>query len=359
LAGVFLALGWWPFVLFPRNQVSWVQGGGLAFSPPAVAYDPEPLPAPLVPPATNPGFTVELSLEAPIEPDNGVPYILTIHDGRTPSNLVIGQWRSELLVRVPARRNPKRFREENIADLNKDERHVVAISSDQAATTFYIDGRFSHRVPGFVLEPDSMRGQLILGNGAAGKNSWTGTLFGVAIFRRALDERDVASHHAMWTQGTLLELAREPGLVALYCFSGGSEQAAADRSPARHHLRIPNRYVMLQKRVLGTSLIGNQLSWSSIRDITLNLLGFVPFGFFAFLYLRAPSSDRSPKAMFLATLAGGMLSLLIEVGQIWLPSRDSSLVDLILNTTGAGSGALAAAFLSTAGVSRERTSRPA
>jgi hypothetical protein len=346
LAAVFLIVGWWPFAPFPRNHVSWLPDGhGLTFGSPGVAYDVEPLPAPAAPPSDEaPGFAVELSLESGTEPDNFFPHILTIHDGRTPSSLIIGQWQADLLVRIPAPRNPSLFREEGIAGLQKGRRHLVIISSDAMATTFYIDGRLSRRFPGFVLEPRSMRGQLILGNAATGKSSWTGTLFGMAIFQRAIEAKEVAAHQAIWAEGAARTLARQPELIALYDFGDGTGQQARDYSPSEHHLFIPSRYVVLQKTVLGAS--GNALprGWSAAEDLVLNLLGFVPFGFLAFLYRRAASPARWLQAILISTLAGVTLSLVIEVGQVWLPTRDSSAIDLALNTAGTVIGVLLAAW---------------
>lgn len=345
LTGFFLFVGWRPFVPFPRNHVDWRAGRGLAFSPRAVVYDPESLPVSAVPPSSTPGFSVELSLEAGIEPGNGVPHILTIHDGRTPPSFVVGQWKDELLVRVPTPRNRNEYREEWISGLKKGEPHVIVISSDATATTFYIDGRLSHRIQGFVLEPDAIRGQLILGNDGRGKRSWTGTLFGVAILNRALDAHEVADHHSIWTHGMPVQLTGEPGLVALYNFAGGSGQQIRDYSPSQHHLLIPARFVMLQKTVLEASWRRLSASASTIRDVVLNLFGFVPFGFFAFYAQRVKSPSGWLRAAILATLAGAAVSLVIEVGQIWLPTRDSSMLDLICNTAGTGMGVLVAVWL--------------
>ena len=244
LAGFLLIVGWWPFMPFPRNHVSWLSGRpGLAFGPPGVAYDPQPLPVPVAHPSDKraDGFTVELSFEPAIEPDNGVPHILTIHDRRTPSRLVVGQWQSELLLRVPAPGRPNRIREAGIARLRRGHPHVVVVSGDATATSFYLDGRLTARRPDFVLDADSLQGQLILGDAAIGKSSWTGTLSGVAIFSRALEAKDVAAHHAVWTKGTALELAQEPGLVALYSFTEGTGHEAKDHSPSQHHLLVPSR----------------------------------------------------------------------------------------------------------------------
>ena len=348
LAGFLLIVGWWPFTPFPRNHVSWLSGrDGLAFGPPGVAYDPEPLPVPVAHASDHhaPGFAVELSLEPAIEPDNSVPHILTIHDGRTPSSLVIGQWQSQLLVRVPAPGEPSRIRETGITGLRKGQPRVIAISGDATATTFYIDGRLSARMADFVLEPDVLRGQLILGNAAIGKSSWSGTLSGLAIFNRALEAKDVAAHHAVWTQGTALELAREPGLVALYSFAEGTGEQARDHSPSQHRLSIPSRYLVLQKTVLGGSATALPRDGSATEDVVLNLLGFIPFGFLTFLYHRGASPARWLRAVILATLSGAAVSFVIEVGQVWLPTRDSSLLDLACNTAGTAIGVLLAGWI--------------
>ena len=345
LAGVFLIAGWWPFMPFPRNHVSWLAGRhGLAFGRPGVAYDPDPLPAPVADSSGNhaPGFAVELSLEAANEPGGSFPHIVTIHDGRTPSIFVIGQWQSELLVRVPAPGRPNRTREAGIKGLRKGEPHVVVISGDSKTTTFYLDGRLSRQRTDFALPLDSIRGQLILGNAATGKSAWSGSLFGLAIFNRALDAKDVAAHQAVWARGAVHELAHEPGLAALYSFAEGAGQQVSDHSPNQHHLFIPSEYVVLDKTVLGTSRRVIPRDWYAAKDIVLNLLGFVPFGFLTFIYYRGASTGQWLRTIFIATLTGATLSLVIEVGQVWLPTRHSSLLDLALNTAGSGLGALLA-----------------
>jgi VanZ family protein len=280
-----------------------------------------------------------MSLEAGNEPDDSFPHIITIHDRRTPSNVVVGQWQDSLLVRLPIEQNRNLFRESGIPGLRKGEPHVVVISSDGAGTSFYMDGQLARRVPGFVLSPDSLRGQLILGNAATGKRSWRGTLFGLAIFSRPLAPQEVIAHHALWARDAPLELAREAGLVALYDFAAGKGSHVTDHSPSQHHLTIPDRYVVLDKTVLGHPDVLPR-SASATVDMVLNVLGFVPFGFLAFLSFR--SSPRWLLAATLATLAGAFVSLVIEIGQVWLPTRDSSVLDLAYNTAGTGIGVIVA-----------------
>lgn len=67
-----------------------------------------------------------------------------------------------------------------------------------------------------------------------------------------------------------------------------------------------------------------------LADFLLNVLLFVPFG--AALGLLG---ERVPRA----TLWGALLSTAIEIAQLYIPGRDSSIGDVIANTTGTAIGA--------------------
>jgi hypothetical protein len=73
---------------------------------------------------------------------------------------------------------------------------------------------------------------------------------------------------------------------------------------------------------------------SGVQDIVLNLLCFVPFG-----YVIANCRGRK-RAVLLAVSIAAAASLLVEVSQAWIATRHSSLLDWILNTSGAWLGAV-------------------
>ncbi len=78
-------------------------------------------------------------------------------------------------------------------------------------------------------------------------------------------------------------------------------------------------------------------------DVVSNLLGYAPLGFLlALAWLRSGSGRH---AVPVATALGALLSLSAEFGQIYLPQRVPSNLDWLLNTAGAGIGALLAALL--------------
>jgi VanZ family protein len=78
-------------------------------------------------------------------------------------------------------------------------------------------------------------------------------------------------------------------------------------------------------------------------DVGTNFLGYAPLGFL--LALGAMRSGRAVHAVSLAALAAGLLSLSMETLQAYLPARVPSLVDFVLNATGAWAGAISAGLL--------------
>lgn len=80
-----------------------------------------------------------------------------------------------------------------------------------------------------------------------------------------------------------------------------------------------------------------------LTDMLLNFTGFMPFGFLLGFRLKTPAF----KGITAAIAAGFCLSLTIELVQVFMPGRFSSLSDLVLNTLGAGAGVLAARFIRT------------
>jgi VanZ family protein len=83
--------------------------------------------------------------------------------------------------------------------------------------------------------------------------------------------------------------------------------------------------------------------WTSRGDVLGNVGLFVPFGM-AGVYGASPGRARVRAAIL--TVAGGLLlALLIQVGQIWVPSRSAVLSDVLWNAAGVVIGAAAAMSL--------------
>ena len=90
------------------------------------------------------------------------------------------------------------------------------------------------------------------------------------------------------------------------------------------------------------------LRWTR-ADAIVNLLAYIPFGFFVAL----AAADRSPRTRFaLAFAAGFLISFAAESLQMFLPSRVASVADLLSNTAGALLGAALALALDRTPASR-------
>jgi VanZ family protein len=74
-------------------------------------------------------------------------------------------------------------------------------------------------------------------------------------------------------------------------------------------------------------------------DTVINILGFIPLGFFLCAYLHDAKHFAERNALVRATILGTLTSLGIELLQVFLPSRDSSLLDVINNAVGTIMGA--------------------
>jgi hypothetical protein len=93
---------------------------------------------------------------------------------------------------------------------------------------------------------------------------------------------------------------------------------------------LPRYYREPEPRILMLPSVADWTAGWFVRDALLNLLGFVPLGLFVVALL--PSRRRF--AVVAAVLAGGLASLGIELAQALMVERNSSLLDLLLNTAG-------------------------
>jgi len=344
----YFIVGLWPFDFRPPNQVGWLSGRpGLHFEKSGVAYDPESLPASGLSNATrsSANFTVEIWAEADREPNDDVYNLLTIHNDRLPCDFIICQWQRALILRATAQHRPPphRFSEADLDEaLPAGKPGFFTIRGDGAGTDFYSEGLPAGHYPQFVLKPEATTGQLILGNDSSGKHPWSGSLFGLAIYNRALNTAEISGHHNLWTQGRARQLTNETSLTALYLFDQGGGQRAEDSSGNRHQAIIPDFFQAVHKEFLIPPWKDLSYDGPDYSDIAVNILGFIPFGFCFFLHRRFIKPSRPLANFVLVVLVGALVSLTIEIVQAWLPNRTSSATDLLTNIFGALLGAVLA-----------------
>jgi hypothetical protein len=341
MAAGLLVAGWWPFKLFPHNNVAWhADPPGLHFSSNSIAYTPGVWSAQVERPEDDRGkpMTVEFWLRAESSALTDCFPILNIYDGRPPPSVLLCQWHSDLLLLVPDPSEPIGFAVAGARDaLGTGRSRFIAVTTDRAGTAFYVDGVPADRFPGFVLPARAWTGYLVLGASVERGPSWTGSLFRLAIFSRVLTDEEIGADGRAWTNRQGRGEADRIGLVRLFDFTDGHGQWAADHAQPGGRLLLPSTFKLPVRQVLALPWNNGPYYRLGVDDILINLLGFVPFGFAAFAYCRA----RLPggwAGVLAAIAAGTLVSLVIEVAQAWLPGRYSSALDFVLNSSGTAVG---------------------
>lgn len=104
-------------------------------------------------------------------------------------------------------------------------------------------------------------------------------------------------------------------------------------------LAIPEKYRELPSIQLFPLARGETTLSIVLQDVTLNFFGFAVLGFFILMMVN------QRMAGFAVTLLCAAVSVIIETGQLFLPTRITALSDLVLNTTGAATGAWCAGYI--------------
>lgn len=349
---VFAVAGFWPFNFRQPNLVESVEGRlGLHFGGLGIVYSESPL---------EPGagsdivaqpfssFTIELLVEPDEEARRNIGPILSLYDGRLPANLMLGQWKSGLVLRTairPWEGEDGGYRESGVASaLVKGETHLLTVCAGAAGTAFYKDGRLLRLHFGHRPDRGILHGQLVLGSAVSGHAHWKGSLYGAAILDRALTDAEVAERWHAWSTRDRGMLSASPGLLGLYSFDSGAPGVVRDYSGGRRDLRVPDRFVVLRRTAFEFPT-QKSIRQPNVSDLVVNVFGFIPFGFFVLTFLRLRFPDRTWRNLALAIVAGALASVIIESVQIFLPTRSSSLLDILANTLGAALGAAVARTL--------------
>jgi hypothetical protein len=336
-----LVAGLWPFNFFPGNKVEWLGGkNGIHFGGDGQIYGSVPWNVSEVRPDSSPSdsFSVEIWLQ-PDKVCGCLGTIFSTYDPARPENFVLDQSIGDLVVRGHFRDHKDHlgFRSLYLDDVfQKGRSRFVTITSGQQGTTIYLEGVRSRFYP-YALEADSLSGRLLAGHSAAGSNAWAGTLLGLAIYNRVLTAEEVSGHYKAWSEASTAELAAEKGIAVLYPFDERTGGLVRNHVAAMPDFVIPGRFYILHRTFL---VLPSKFQRSDWDDAAVNILGFVPFGLLISAYFGGIAQLPRWQSLFLTILVGGITSLFIEFIQAYLPTRDSSLLDLINNTLGTTLGAM-------------------
>jgi hypothetical protein len=289
------------------------------------------------------GITLEIwaATDSPdqIGPARIVSYSLT--PGKR--NFTLGQLGKKLIVRLRTTEtdmNGKPQSEVNDVFDNSEPLHIV-ITYDFSEQRIYVNEtiRLQKKIPGGGFTNWDPSYHLVLGNEATGNRPWKGKIFYLAIYNRALREREIHRNYQIgyaWKGFSSRENSLvSQGLVARYLFEerNGWKIVNDIGTVGSLDLYIPSVIRTQERTYLSLEGIKTLDRPTLFRETLLNILAFIPIGFLFHAVLRIRQGS-SLKTFVFVLVAGILFTLGIESLQYLSLTRYSSLIDVINNVMG-------------------------
>lgn len=328
----------------PGNKVQWAHSGvGLSFSRFALAYTDGFFSA-TSKRLSKDELTIELAIQPGFSNFYGFKFIALVHDGEDKHQLVIGQWRSFLVIMNGNDFSNRHGTPKIYFQLDEKDRipHLITIVSNKSGTKLILDGTLKKRNPDLFLRYPNRKAmaRLVVGNSLNGNNPWIGKILGLAFYDRDLEDDTVLQHYHTWRRTANFSTFKSGRPRLLYVFDEGKGEKAYNKIGDGLDLIVPPWMKVLRIQVLSWPRIENFARTNVVEDILINLAGFVPLGFLFVATITRLEGIDERTALKITLLFAFTFSLCIELIQVWIPSRDSSMLDLIFNTLGAWMGIL-------------------
>ena len=340
-----LLAGLWPFNFRPKNEVTWLNGqNGIHFDRMGIAYSKESVFGPQG--AIRPGkpVSIELVVRPAREPNHSLTRILTFYTEGNRQFFTLAQWKSSLILRVSPEGNDLPLGSPEMGAKNAFMKNIpkfLTVISQNGNTAIYVNGQLMKLTRNFPLLPAnfSSSGKFVLGNSPTGHSPWTGDLQFLAYYDRELPSDEVSQHFRDWLAQRTPTWAAGKTPTLLYVFDERAGTIARNHTSHHNDISIPATFHILRKNVLRPSLPGDYFSRYFVKDVAVNVLGFIPFGFYFALWLRKEDGSARKFRVLVVVALGGILSLTIELLQVYLPTRTSSCTDVLCNIAGTILGA--------------------
>ena len=348
-----LIIGLWPFGYPIPNRVTLLSDvpgiqftgskGRFKLNAGGVVYTPGPLTIYRKKHSAPGSMTLMFKAEAASEFTNGVGTIVALCDEENRLKLLFGQWRTHLIIRTfyfaTDRRGP--YTEIGVRDvLTPGKPRSITVTSTSNGTKIYVEGELVRSVAHVRLLPEAVDFsgyRIYLGNEPDVSAPWKGELYALGLYDCALTADEVFKNYRSWTHKPPSNANPGDDAVVKYTFANAKGVKVPNILNAGNFLLIPERFD-LKQRPLERS-IGYKIN---VEDVVINILGFIPFGFLGVLWLRRRWRGPIVRVVVLVVLAGFAVSFGIEQAQAYLPTRNSSLLDLITNVVGTTFGVIAA-----------------
>ena len=301
-------------------------GNGLAFTAPfAIARASDP--------------SMDATIVVAVNPDpaamRGFQFISAITRDHSVDQWLLVQWHDQLAVMTGddydhSEQKPRLI---TTIDDTADSYLLLAIRLDQSGAALYLNGeRVSSQAVGISLPSDFSGLRVVLGNDPDGRHPWSGRIAGFALYEVAMDSVELKELWRSWSQQQQFSGLPTTGAVVFYDFLNAEDGVILDGSVNGHHLQIPDDRVFIAPRFAEF-----ELTLTPTTDLLVNLLGFMPFGYLLSLWWSNRANKRIN--LIMVCFCSALLSASIEFSQAWIPTRDSNLLDFLLNISGALAGA--------------------
>lgn len=329
----------WPVT----NNIDWLSSKkALCFQNPAIAYVDD---VHLFANKDSSGdFTIQMGVSPKRLQKHGFRPILMMHGGVDSHQLTIWHWGASVIVMNGddydySRKWPRITAPDALAP---GESSFITVTASDLGTRLFINGVLVKEDKTWKLNiPDAGKKlRLILGNSVYGKHGWEGEIYGLALYAKAFTPERVKRQYDKWLRQKDFVFDSTDDLLLLYSFNDFEGHLVPDQTGRNQPLQLPLRPVVLKRTFLSSPYHNFNPNKFFFVDAILNLVGFIPLG--AVIYCWLQKTQSLPKRYEVPVIVGFcfFLSLSIEIFQVWIPDRASSLLDLALNTLGAWLGIL-------------------
>jgi len=331
-----LFAGLWPFTSHPQNQVSWLAGsGGLQFGDhgnirSSGTFD-----------ALSSQHEGPYSLEIWLQPRRTIASntLLSFYTARNAFFTIRQQIDDVVFLRGP--RRPGRRANLNSIDIahvfRGGENVLITITTNARIATVYLHGETARVSSNFRLSSKDFAGELIIGHAPDENDNWSGQLLGLSVYNYELTAAEAKQHYDLWAKGDHLQISEIQPPLALYLFNEKTDRSIRNQVGSGPDLYIPQYYEVAGHPFLEPPWRELYPGWGYYKNLGLNIVAFIPLGFFLRAYFKTGKSIRRP--VLTSVIAGLLVSLTIEILQAYIPMRNSGMTDLITNTLGTGIGA--------------------
>ena len=332
-----LVAGLWPFNFVPENQIRWLPGrAGLRFDGYGQVYSSVPMFS-----ARGGDGTAAATIELIFTPSRSYNDASTVFAlvNEDEVNFAIGQSVTDLFLQGSFTRDGAQPAVKLWIDYvcGRAQELFVTVTLDTHHVDVYLDGRLARSFP-VSTRADNLSGKVLVGHSVKGGGEWSGSVARLAIFEGTLDDAEISRRYEEWIRNRHLDrTVNRRG--AVYEFVKPAGEFLSNIGETGPDLMIPKSFRLSKLTVLEWP---DRLNRSVVFDAVVNIAGFVPFGLVTCLCLRFWTGWSISRCVAMTILVGASVSLAIELLQVLLPTRDSSLADLVTNISGTALGAGAA-----------------